>query len=563
VASGTPDYEDRLVKWGLKKTGRVVEPHPEGLRVEEVLIETEEIVAPSDPYPGFLNAFHMKTKDFVLRQELVIKEGEVYRQDRVDESARNLRRLFVLATARIVPVKGHEGGVALLVVAKDLWSIRLNTDYLLVGNVLEYLSMQPSEQNFLGLNAALSGTLLLKLDTLSLGQGFTYPRLLSTWLSVGETAAVIVNRHTHEAEGSRGSVSVGKPLYTLEDTWGFNLSGAWDVERVRVFRGPSVWQLQVPGDGTVADEYNQRNGWWSGIVTRSLGERFKTNLNLGLGGYHNAYTVPAAVTDPVAAAWFAQNVMPRSQAASYLLTSVQAYEARYTVLKNLETFSFTEDYQLGYSAYAAVHWAEPAFLSPLRFLEGGVALGYTWLLGGDLLGLNAAAACRWQIGATGQGLDGPFVNRRVAAQLFNATPMLGPGRVVTRLLMDWKAEDLSQQPFFLGGDDGLRGTPAQAMAGTHLYLANLEYRTLPFELWTLHVGGVLFYDVGTAYNGAPQWTHVVGVGLRLLIPQFDTVPLRVDFGYVIQGTLPNWIDRFTSSFGQVTDQAPAFLTQPL
>lgn len=536
---------------------------PEGKRIEGILIVSEDVVAASDPYPRPVNGIHFTTRDFIVRQELVVREGELFDGARLEESARNLRRLFILAIAQIVPVEGTDGGIALLVVTKDLWSIRLNSEYILVGNVLELLRLRPTEQNFFGLNAQLAGDLLLRLDTVSLGESLAYPRLFGTVLAVNETSAVVVNRHTQKAEGSRGGLSIGKPLYTLEDTWGFNVAAGWDVERQRIFQGPRVLQLPLPGGGTVADAYDQRTVRGSVVATRSYGMQYKTNASLGWGGYSNAFTVPLAAGGPVARSYFAASALPRSESASYLLTSLQAFEARYAVMHDVRTFALAEDHQLGYSAVATLHWADPAFASALRFVEGGASAGYTALAGGDLVSVTGAVAARWQVGARGVGLSGTFVNRRASFQVSNISPPWGIGRVVTRVLCEEKKDDLNHYPLFLGGDNGLRGTPAQDQAGTRRLLANVEYRTRPLELWTLHLGLVFFYDAGTAYDGSPSWTHVVGLGLRALFPQFDVSPIRIDFGYVVSGVRPPFSDRFSSSFGQVSDLQPAFLNQPL
>ena len=48
----------------------------------------------------------------------------------------------------------------------------------------------------------------------------------------------------------------------------------------------------------------------------------------------------------------------------------------------------------------------------------------------------------------------------------------------------------------------------------------------------VHVGGVLFYDVGTVYQELAQaeLRHNVGIGLRALFPQFNRYVFRLDFG---------------------------------
>ena len=96
-------------------------------------------------------------------------------------------------------------------------------------------------------------------------------------------------------------------------------------------------------------------------------------------------------------------------------------------------------------------------------------------------------------------------------------------------------------------------------------LLNFEYRTKPLDFHTLHLGGVLFLDVGRTWGEGAVFgfVYTIGFGLRALLPQFNLDTLRVDFGYVLQGPVPSsLLDRFSSSFGQVFDYYPAYLDYP-
>jgi hypothetical protein len=127
-------YEEALVTWGLAQHGREVEPEPEGKRLEEVLVASEDVIAESDPYPHFLNIAHVRTREQVVRREVLLEPGAPYSAGLAEETARNLRNLFIFAVVRVVPVKGQSpGGVALLIVTKDIWSLRLNPTWDLVG----------------------------------------------------------------------------------------------------------------------------------------------------------------------------------------------------------------------------------------------------------------------------------------------------------------------------------------------------------------------------------------------------------------------------------------------
>ena len=70
---------------------------------------------------------------------------------------------------------------------------------------------------------------------------------------------------------------------------------------------------------------------------------------------------------------------------------------------------------------------------------------------------------------------------------------------------------------------------------------NLEYRSRPIELASVHLGAAAFYDVGDAFDGFDNLhpKHAVGVGLRALFPQIDRVVLRLDVGFpIVSGALP-------------------------
>jgi hypothetical protein len=453
--------------------------------------------------------------------------------------------------------------VVLLVVTKDLWSLRLNSEFSVVGTLLQYLRLRPSEQNFLGRNKQLSLDFTLRLDTVSLGQAYVDPRVLGSRFALSQSAAIVLSRANGQPEGSRGSLSFGLPLYSLASKHAFSVSGAFDVRTARIFRGASVWRLPYPDEflpvATVPYVYRAREVVAGAVYTRSFGTAYKTNLSGGVGVYQRRYTPPGnlGLTEPQKA-WLVDTRLPYSEEASYLSGHVRAFEARYAVLRDAATFALPEDYQLGHNLSFGVRAAEPTPLASARFVELGATARYRLLQGEDLFTVKAAGRLRRMLGHST-----PWVNRRAAFELSNLSPPLGPGRVVARALLDVRGYDLGNPVVLLGGGNGLRGLAPDALNGQNQVLFNLEYRTKPLELYTLHLGGVLFWDAGAAYVGRPKLVHAVGIGLRALFPQFDVETLRIDFGYVIDGPRPGWPDRFSASFGQVTDFRPAFIDEPL
>jgi hypothetical protein len=556
ASAAAPDYERRLVQWALDKTGRVPEPMPDGKVVEEVLVASEEIFSESDPFPGFLNVFHWLTRENVVRREVLLAVGAPYDAELAAETERILRSRYIYAVAKVVAVQGRAGGVALLVVTKDRWSLRLNSDFRFVGTLLQYLRLWPTEQNFLGHDQQVNLRLFLELDTLQLGQRFDDRRLFGSRLSFTENATIVLNRETLAAEGSNGGVGLGRELFTLDDTWRLWGDAAWDVRTVRNYRGAAVWQLDDGNGGAVPWVYERRAVGGKVLYTRSFGHENKTNLSAGAGAYSHQYRAPpSAPLSDDQRAFLEATAVPRSEDAVYLYAELKFYEARYRVVHDVDTFSLSEDVRLGFRAVAQARWANPAFFSPSRFLESGVAVGYRLLANDDLASFAASGSVRAQ---------GGWVNRRFAAEVTNASPSLGGfGRVVARAMVDLRADDLDHLANPLNAGNGLRGASAVAIDGPSIGLWNLELRTRAVEFQTVYVGLVFFWDSGADLNAAPVFTHTLGAGLRILLPQFNQETIRIDFGMVLGGPSPSLVNRFSGGYGQVTDYRPASLDSPL
>jgi hypothetical protein len=561
-------YEGRLVEWGLALQGRELDPNPEGKLIDEILVSSEDIVAPSDPYPKILNILHVKTRQDVIKREILLQPGDRYDPDLAAESERNLRQLFIFAVARVLPVKSQiPGHVSILVVTKDLWSLRLNSEFNTVGSLLQLLHLRPTEQNFLGRNQQVSLDFLMKLDTISLGQAFTEPRLFGTRLAFSENAAIILNRQNGKSEGSRGGFFFGQPLYSLATEHAFNITGSWDIETTRVYRGANVWQVPFPDPATgnpvpVPDIYNSKDLQAATSYTRSYGRQWKTNLSGALGAYTRRYTPPASLglTDDQRA-WLTSNYLPRSEDVVYLEGALEIFRADYRVLRDIATFALSEDFRLGPSLFIDLLYAEPALLSSVRFLQGKTRLQYASYQGDDLFIATLGIGARFQPDASTSTGASSLVNRHLSGEVVNYSPVIGPGRFAVRGYVETLAMDLNNIKFFLGGGNGLRGTPAESLTGTTRALFNFEYRTKPLDFHTLHLGGVVFWDAGRTWGAGTTsaFTHTIGIGLRGLLPQFDLATLRIDLGYVLRGPMPSsFLDRFSASFGQVFDYRPSF-----
>jgi hypothetical protein len=564
VAAAPAGYEARLVARALVRTGLVALEDPaaaEGRRVGAVHVASEDIVGPADPYPQLLNWLHATTRPHVVEREVLLQVGAPYSAQLAAETERNLRRMFLFAVSRVVPVEGAEPGtVDVLVVTKDLWSLRLNSEFRLVGSLLQYLRLRPSETNLLGRAQRLSGDFALELDVLRLGAGFTEPRLGGSRLSLVSLGALRFNRESGRLEGGVGQLSLSQPLYSLATPWAFSADAAVNLRRVRTFRGAEVLRLPYPSaeapEAEVPLQYDARELVAGAGLTRSFGTRWKNELSVSLGAYRRSYTpAPDVVTDPAQAAWLAERYLPRSEDATYLGLAWRSFEASFAVLRDFDTFALSEDVQQGHAVDVVARLA-PALLPGTRpFADLGADAAWRRVVLGDgLVQVRAAASLRLMGGPT---------NRRVAGEVLLGSPSLGPLRLVHRTLLDVNVDSLTERVQLLGGSNGLRGLAPEALQGRRVLLHNTELRTRPLEVLTLHAGLALFWDAGTASAGEAGHVHTVGAGLRLLFPQFDREPVRIDVGWVLNAPQPPLGGRVLSTFGQQTEVGPAFLGRPL
>lgn len=560
VGTSAGGYEETLLAWGLAQQASELEPEPEGKRLEAVLIASEEVIAESDPYPNFLNIFHVRTREQVIQREVLLELGAPYSAELAEETARNLRKLGIFSVVRVVPVKGREpGGVALLVITKDLWSLRLNQTWDVVGSFLRALRLQGTEKNFLGRNQQLAVDFLLRPDTMSFGQTYINRRVGGSRWYLGETASLIVGRESGELEGSSGTVVLQRPLYSLSTPWSFSTSVDWNISTTRVFKGTEIWQLPYPDGEPVPYVYETRDVSVGAGYTRSYGEASKKNVSGGVTAYRRKYEAPAsAPLDDAQREWLRVNHLPRSEEAIYASLSLSAYDARYEVLRDVDAYALSEDFQIGHSVVTTVRYAPPVYAAAAHYAELGAALRYRWRWGDALTTVSAGGAIRR---ALGEGAG--WTNRRWAAEVHQVSPKVLGGRFVARGLLDVNIDDLFDRVSLLGGANGLRGSSPDEYSGKRLLLVNVEYRTVPWVFHTLHLGGVLFYDAGSAFARRPSLVHSVGVGIRFLFPQFNVNVFRLDFGYVLNDTRPAVGQRITFTGGQITEYRPSILETPL
>jgi hypothetical protein len=538
-----------------------------GKRIERIEVACEDPLTPEDPWPDVLNAAHWTSRPSVIRRELLFDVGDIYDKRVADESARNLRGPLVLSVVQIVPMKGSsDDSVVILVVTKDLWSLRLNTQFLLVGDVLSFLSLSLSENNILGLHKIGALTFLLEQDTFSLGEYYSDPRLLGSRFTLGESASLIVNRDSGEPEGFAAGVAVSRPLYSLATKWGFGVGLAGTRQVGRFFSGSALRTFDNPATTTEEEAlpfvYRVSNLTTDVTVVRSFGDSVKQNLK---GGYAFGFTefeygendAQARAADPAVVAAFEDLRLPRSETASSVFMGYTIFTADYAQGRDFDTFALPEDFRFGPSLSLSASHSDPVIGSTTRFQILGGLLVYRAPLGGepvDGIVPRDADVIQLSLGYETRAEGGRFVDRQTTASVKNYSPPFWGGRFVVGLAGVRRTKDESNRVTSLGGGSGLRGYPSGQFLVRSYARGNAEWRTLPIELWTFHLGLVAFYDVAAlAVEG--DWSdleivHGTGFGLRWLNPASNRIVLRFDYAFPFGGPVPTLPGTFSFGFEQ-------------
>lgn len=546
--------EEERIRRALIRVGGTRDPNPQGKRIESIEIVALPVFEPEDPVPQFLNWFHVTTQNYVIEREVLLRVGSRYDQRLSDETERNLRALLLFSIVVALPVRGSSpDSVRYVVVTKDIWSLRLGWDGRINQGVIDYLSLQPTERNLFGTGRQLFGSLEFGRRTYSIGGGFYEPRLAGSRTRILVRANAVVNCETGEVEGSSGAFQYSRPLYSTQAKWSYSTVVSWtdgqgpltvannlrgaicsarsqDELRVSLRSGRTAW---------LPNQYFYDSQAFTQTFTRSFGYRFKTNLAFGLEASRLSYggadlsnvragpsDVPGPLTSPEYAAVVAyyRRLIPVSDTRISPFFQLTSFTTDFHRDINMETLGLQEDVAMGHVAW-------------LRLYPALKALGSTR----DMLGIDAIASYALPVGSgfakfTASNSVELSTPEQTDAQLGLAfrftSPRIGLGRVVYDARLVDHYRNYRNTNLGLGGTTRLRGYQTTAAAGSHYLVSNLEFRTRPLELFSTQLAGVLFYDVGDAFDrfGDLELKHGVGGGIRFLAPQLDRDVFRVDVG---------------------------------
>jgi outer membrane protein assembly factor BamA len=552
--------ERASVSRAITARGFVVDPSPWGKVIGAVRVYNEDVFAEGSRFLRFFNHFHVTTKERAVAQEVVISAGEVWDQARVEETARRLRDPLWSSVVAVIPVVSAEAGkVDLLVVTRDIWSLRLNTQYQVQQRSLTDLSIALSENNFLGTRSVLAAAFTMNQGTVATGPLFIDKNLFGKHIDFRARVDAILNRDAliddfdFVREGSQSAITVARSLWSLASEWGFGMSFSHRFAINRVFRGLELRQYDIPEtpDIEMLPHIYRIRAWSTGVYgVRQWGSRWKSQLTIGhsVDSQHpsllDSFPGTADQREP-----FVRDVLPRDEVTSVPYISYGLFEPRFRKLRNVQTFELAEDSRLGLD-FDISYGVGVRFLgSDAYFQRGGASLGYGFPLGNDG-SIRPAVAFNVRY----QGSE--FIDNTASGTVRVITPTYLWARIVAIGSVQTRWNDTQNRFFAIGSDSGLRGFIIDEFAGDRLVRGQVELRSMPFPVWVLRGGGVLFYDVGSAADTFREMKlhQDVGIGFRMLVPQTSRELFRFDLAFPLDGTddtkrfRPRFIAGFESAF---------------
>ena len=553
------------VERALAARGYEPDPEPWGKTIGAVRVYTEEVFAEPSEFLRFFNHFHFTTKDSAIRAEAVVAPGEVWDQARVEETARLLRDPLWNSVVAVIPVRAAAPGtVDVLIVTRDIWSLRFNTQYTYQQGKLTNLTTSLSENNFLGQRDVLSAALTMDQGAIAVGPLFIDKDVIGEHVNLQARVDDILTRddltkHSNlHSEGSDSTVTLTRPLWQLASEWAAGVQFSHRFAVNRQFLGTQLRQFQYIDPVTMQStlfprEYEMRQWSFNSFVTRQWGDELKQQLSIG-HGVTSQRPVPLDdfAGDAAQRAAFIDKVLPQSELTSVPFIEYALFTPRYRTLRNVSTFDLAEDLRTGPDLDVSLGFGLKLLGSDHNFQRWSAALGWTIPWARDaFVRVAGALAGRYQEREGDPAVPHGAIDETATLSIRGATPPLGGTiRVLAQSSLSTRWNDTQNQFYAIGSDSGLRGFDINQFIGERYFNLQLEARTLPYPIWVLRVGAVAFYDLGGAADTlATMAVHQdAGLGARILIPQTSSQLLTFDVAVPFDG-VGRGMPRFLAGFG--------------
>lgn len=432
-----------------------------------------------------LNRIHIRTREPVIRKQLLFTEGETFNIQQVQESERLLRSRIYLADALIVPERICADRLDLAVITRDSWALEINAGFSEEGNQTE-TSWGARSTNVLGTGDFASISYQNSPDRDKVRYQYTSPHLFGSRFRTRLY-------YSDNSDGSEREFSLKHPFYAQNTpiAYGFTTK---KVTYKQVLKQQNETVLSFEKNEVLNEIFAGYSPKWSN------NNQHTQRIMVGIRRQQDQVSAPA----------------PNSQQTrQYPWLSYTFTENNFGKFRNINQLHKTEDLNIGKRFYTQWGMNKTTIAFNARFSDTLFATQ------------SQKHLAAYTFGATGTYLTKEHEHENSTAYASFSYHYLGSGQ--QRWYTRWRYD----QGFGLTADASLsfteahilRGYPSGYQFGDKRVMGSVEHRIFyHYHLFNLfRVGQVTFVDVGRAWGETPatkpnapanQAIYDVGFGLR-------------------------------------------------
>ncbi len=440
------------------------------------------------------NKLNVITRESVIRDQLLVVEGDDYNLGRLAESERLLRELDFLYDATVRPWRVCGNVVDVEVITRDIWTLTPTIDFSRSGGDNSY-AFGISDSNILGTGKEV--TYLREDDADRSGNTFIYrdPALFGSRWNLRLT-------YSDNDDGYYRNFAITRPFFSVYERWSAGARATQGkFENATWFRGDEVTEFDQQ-----TDEYHLFGGLAIDVREDQRVGRWRAGLHYET----NEFSFSDSKIPP--------EELPEDRDYAYPFIGYESIEDEFKKVRNMNYLGRTEDFYVGERYFWNAGWSDDSFgaTRDLFAFEGNY---YNTLLVDDhqLWTVDSWVSGFWSVD------DQDFENLWWTAYTSYYHRQAHHWTFFTDARVDFTDGLTDDKQVVLGGDTGLRGYDRNYQVGDRSFVVRLEERYYsdwhPFRLF--RVGAAVFVDVGRAWyddrdNGDNGGVLAdVGAGLRL------------------------------------------------
>jgi len=487
-------------------------------KIGNIIVTRRNVFDPNKPEEDIFvfrlaNAFHVTTRDSVIRRQLLFQPGDVYAYRVLAESERFLRANGYLVDAEIKPVRydNTKNIVDIEVITQDSWTFTGSISFGREGGTNSF-SAEIAESNLFGFGKDLGLRFSSDVDRSETSISYKDPLLFGT-----RNRLSLV--YSDKSDGAKKYFSLDRPFYSLDTRWAGGIAAGTDNQTESLYEFGKVYN-QFQHYSEIAEAYL---GFSRGYINK-LVYRWRVGFEKELDEFSRNENYP---TDPI----------PGDRDFRFPYLRFDLYEDQVIKTQRIHLIRRLEDLNLGNEAMIKVGWSDEAFGATNEGLvfESRANMAFKPTVNQLLLFSPEFSGYLSETKAENTKLG--FTSRYYLPNIKNQVFYMA-------LSAEYVENPYLDEQVLLGGDSGLRGYPLRYQQGDRKFLFTVEQRF--YTSWNLfelaNVGGLIFFDVGRAwYPGVEKnpLTDILrdwGIGMRLSSTRSSgAVVLHIDLAFPLDG----------------------------